>query len=66
VTHAVSLGLDLEGELLAIARPGVPIADLATAKRTGTIDDAKARVLEASGTSVGTATSLYASVSVHF
>lgn len=66
VAHNVSLGLDLDGELLAIARPGVSIADLAIAKRVGTLDDARARVLEASGTSVGTGASLYASVGLHF
>ncbi len=66
VTRNVSLGLDADGELLAIARPGVSLADLATAKQVGTLDDAKARVLEANGTSVGTAMSLNASVGAHF
>lgn len=66
VARNVSLGLDLDGELLAIARPGVAIADLATAKQIGTLDDARARVLEASGTSIGAAASLNASVGLHF
>jgi hypothetical protein len=66
VTHTVSLGLDLDGELLAIARPGVPVRDLAAAQQVGTIDQAKARVLEASGSSVGVGTALSASFGVHF
>ena len=66
VAHNVSVGIDADGELLAIARPGVSLADLAAAKQVGTLDDAKARVLEANGTSVGTAVSLFASAGLHF
>ena len=66
ITHTVSLGLDLDGELLAIARPGVSIRDLATAQQVGTIDQAKARILEASGSSVGAGVSLAGSVGMHF
>jgi hypothetical protein len=65
-TRTVSLGIDVDGELLAIARPGVSVRDLATAKQIGTIDDAKARVLEASGSSVGAAYSVDAAVGIHF
>lgn len=66
VAENVSLGLDLTGGLLAIARPGVSVRDLATAKQIGTLNDAKARVLEASGSSVGTTLGLTAAVAVHF
>jgi len=66
IAHAVSLGVDVSGGLLAVARPGVSVRDLATAKQIGTLDDAKARVLEASGTSVGTRLGLTAGVAVHF
>ncbi|HEY8089405.1 MAG TPA: hypothetical protein VIF09_16205, partial [Polyangiaceae bacterium] len=66
VAHNVSLGLDLDGEVLAIARPGISVRDLATAQQVGTIDQAKARILEASGSSVGAGTALSASFGVHF
>jgi hypothetical protein len=66
VTRTVSLGLDLDGELLAIARPGVSVRDLATAKQIGTLDDAKARILEANGSSWGAGLSLNGAVGVHF
>jgi len=66
LTHNLSVGLDADGELIAIARPGVSLADLATAKQIGTVNDAKARILQASGTSVGTGVSLFASAGLHF
>jgi hypothetical protein len=66
MTHAISFGLDLNGELLAVARPGVSLRDLATAKQIGTLDEAKARILEASGSSIGAAMSLTAGLGVHF
>ena len=66
VTHAVSLGLDADGELLAIARPGMSVRDLATAQQVGTLNQAEARILQANGSSVGAALSLNAAVGVHF
>ncbi len=66
ITHHVSLGIDASGGLLAMARPGVSVRDLATAKQVGTLNDAKARVLEANGSSVGTTLALTAAVGVHF
>jgi hypothetical protein len=66
VTHAVSLGLDLDGDAIFIARPGVSVRDLTVAKQVGTLDDAKARVLQASGSSFGTAVSLTLGVGLHF
>jgi hypothetical protein len=66
ITHHVSLGLDVNGGLLAVARPGVSVRDLATAKQIGTLNDAKARVLEASGASVGTTLALTGALGVHF
>jgi hypothetical protein len=66
VAQSVSIGLDGAAGLLAVARPGVSARDLATPKQIGTIDDAKARVLEASGSSVGSTLALTCDVGVHF
>src|SRR5262249_49783143 len=61
-----SLGANLTGELLAMTRPGVSITDLATAKQVGTLDEAKARVLEADGSSWGTAITGTVALGAHF
>lgn len=66
VTHTLSLGVDLSGELLALARPGVSVRDLATPQSVGTLNQAKARVLEANGSSVGSALALTGGLGVHF
>jgi hypothetical protein len=66
VTRAVSVGADLSGGLLAIVRPGVSARDLATPKEIGTINEAKARVLEANGSSVGWMFAATGEVGVHF
>jgi hypothetical protein len=66
VSRHVSLGIDLTGEILALSRNGVSLGDLARAKQIGTIDDAKARVLEASGSSVGSALTLTGGLTLHF
>jgi len=66
VTHQISLGLDASGGLLGVARPGVSARDLVTPKQIGTIDDAKARVLEANGSSVGWLLALTGDLGVHF
>jgi hypothetical protein len=49
-----------------VSRPGVSVRDLATPKEIGTINEARARVLEASGSSVGSVVSLTGDVGVHF
>ena len=61
-----SVGAHLTGEILALSRPGVPLKDLTEAKRIGSIDDAKARLLQASGTSVGSVSTIAAVVGFHF
>lgn len=66
VAQSISVGLDATAGLLAVARPGVSARDLAMPKQIGTIDDAKARVLEASGSSVGSTFVLTCDVGVHF
>jgi hypothetical protein len=66
VAHNVSIGADVSGGLLAVARPGVSARDLATPKAIGTINDAKARVLEANGSSVGSMFAVTGDLGVHF
>jgi hypothetical protein len=51
-THLV-LGLGVQGHLLFLGRQGMPLRDLLTPKEIGTIGEARQRVLEADGTSVG-------------
>jgi hypothetical protein len=66
VTHTVSVGADLSGGLLAIVRPGISARDLATPQAVGTINEAKARVLEANGSSVGWMFEATLDLGVHF
>jgi hypothetical protein len=66
ITHTISLGVDASGELFAIARPGVSVRDLATAQQVGTLNQAKARILQGSGSSFGDAVSLTGGLGVHF
>jgi hypothetical protein len=66
VTRTISVGVDVSGGLLAVARPGVSARDLATPKEIGTVNDAKARVLEANGSSVGSTFAVTAVLGVHF
>jgi hypothetical protein len=66
VTHNISVGADVTTGLLAVARPGVSARDLATPKEIGTINDAKARVLEANGSSVGWLFAVTGDLGFHF
>jgi hypothetical protein len=66
VTPTVSLGAGASAGLLFVARPGVSARDLAIPKQIGTLDDAKARVLEASGSSLGATFALNGVLGVHF
>lgn len=66
LTRNFSLGVDLTGELLVLARKGVSLESLAAAKRVGSVDDAQARVLQSSGSSVGTLVSLTGGAALHF
>ncbi|WP_394839451.1 hypothetical protein LVJ94_21425 [Pendulispora rubella] len=65
-TKNVSFGASLGGDLLFITRHGVSARDLATPQEVNTLNQAKARVLEASGSSVGAAWSATAGVGIHF
>jgi hypothetical protein len=65
-SQVFSLDARLTGELLFLARPGVPVRDLAEPQRVGTLNEAKARVLEGNGSSVGTAVALMVGPGFHF
>jgi hypothetical protein len=66
LSRAISFDVDLQGQALAVAREGVSLRDLAAAKDVGTIDDAKARVLEANRSSWALAAALTAGLGAHF
>jgi len=61
-----SLGLDVVGDFLALARPGVPIRDLVEPKKVDTINETKARILEADGSSYGAAVGVFVTAGLHF
>jgi hypothetical protein len=62
----VSFGVNLGGALLALSRKGVSIRDLAMAKEVATLNEAKARILEGNGSSLGTAVTVTGAVGLHF
>jgi len=66
VTGALSLGLRLTGEVLLLARPGIPVRDLLEPKQIETIGEARARLLEADGASVGWGLGLTGVLAVRF
>jgi hypothetical protein len=66
VIPLLSLGARFTGELLFLSRPGVPIRDLATAQQVNTVGEAKARLLEADGSSIGTALNFTVGPALHF
>jgi hypothetical protein len=53
VARHLTLGGNFSGGVLALTRPGVSLTDLAAAQQVGTINEAKARILQANGSSVG-------------
>jgi len=61
-----SIGARLAGELLFLARPGVPIRGLAQPQSVSTIGEAKTRLLEGDGSSAGTAVSATIGPGLHF
>jgi opacity protein-like surface antigen len=66
VANNVAIGVLALGQVLFVTRPGVDARDLLTPKEVETLGEAKARALEADGSSVGTALSIIAGPSLHF
>jgi hypothetical protein len=66
VARHITLGAALTGGLLFLSRPGVPIKELAQPQKVGTINEAKARLLEANGSSVGSSLTLTGGAGLHF
>ncbi len=62
----VSIGGQLTGSLTFLARPGVSARDLLTPEEVETVGQARARLLEADGSSVGTGYALLLGPSFHF
>ncbi len=66
VSKHFSIGADVSGRVLALARPGIPARDLVEPKNVGTINEAEARILEGDGSSVGWSVAATALAGVHF
>ena len=64
--RSFSINGNLSAETLILARQGVALRDLAEAKMIGTLDDAKARILETSGSSAGAALTCTVGAGLHF
>ncbi len=62
----VSIGGQLSGSLTFLARPGVSARDLLTPEEVETVGEARARLLEADGSSIGTGYALVLGPSFHF
>jgi hypothetical protein len=66
VSEDVSIGGQLSGSLTFLARPGVSAQDLLTPEEVETVGQARARLLEADGSSIGTGYALVLGPSFHF
>jgi hypothetical protein len=66
VSKYISIGGALTGELLILTRPGIPVRDITSIPQTRTLDQAAVRVLEADGSSYGSALALTAGAKAHF
>lgn len=62
----LSLRVLAAGDLLFLARKGVPARDLAEPKEIGTLNEAEARLLEADGASIGFGYDFSIGMGVHF
>jgi hypothetical protein len=62
----VSIGARIAGEALFLSRPGIPLRQLATPERVSTLGEAKARLLEGEGTSVGSSFAVTVGPGLHF
>lgn len=61
-----SIGARATGELLFLAKPGVPIRDLARAEMVNTVREARTRLAEGEGSSAGSAFSVSIGPALHF
>lgn len=66
ITENISVGADGSAEALILSRPGVPLAELATARQVGSISQAEAEILEADGAATGYAFTVVGGFGVHF
>jgi hypothetical protein len=66
LNRTLSLRITAVGDLLFLARKGVPARDLAEPEEVGTLNEAEARLLEADGSSAGFGFDLSAGLGVHF
>jgi hypothetical protein len=62
---ALSLGLDVSWEFLALTRPGVSLTDLGQ-ETTDNLSDAQKQLLQAEGSSYGSAVSVTGRLGLHF
>jgi hypothetical protein len=66
LSRYISLGGGVTGEVLALTRPGVPVRDVANLPRSQNLEDAATRVLEADGSTYGSALAFTGSLKAHF
>lgn len=66
LNRRLSLGVRGSGELLFLSRHGVPVRDLLEPKQVDTLGELRTRLLEANGSTIGTALSLGANLGLHF
>src|SRR5262249_22071923 len=66
MSQTFSIGARVSAQALFLSRRAVPVRDLAEPQRVGTVSEARARVLEADGSSAGTAYSLVIGPGLHF
>jgi hypothetical protein len=66
LTNTWSIGARATGELLFLAKSGVPIRDLARAEMVNTVREARTRLADGEGTSAGSAFSVSIGPGVHF
>ena len=66
LNRRLSLGVRGSGELLFLSRRGVPVRELLEPKQVDTLGDLRTRLLEADGSTIGTAVGLAGNVGVHF
>jgi hypothetical protein len=66
LNRRLSFGVRGSGEILFLSRHGVPVRSLLEPKQVDTLGELRTRLLEANGSTVGTALSLGANLGLHF